>query len=79
MQRRRRAVIALLALNPLGPTRTFAQQESAMITGEVRDASGAVVPTASVMVTDGHQHRHEHQRPLRGEPRAREMAVILPR
>ena len=52
MHRPRRAVIALLAVMLLGPTGAFAQQESATITGEVRDASGAVVPNAAVTVTN---------------------------
>ena len=52
MLRRRRAVIALLAVILLGPASAFAQQESATITGEVRDGSGAVVPNAAVTVTN---------------------------
>jgi hypothetical protein len=52
MQLRRRTVIALVAVIFLGPTSAFAQQESATITGEVLDASGAVVPNATVTVTN---------------------------
>src|SRR3989449_4520248 len=55
MQGRSPAVMALLTLSGLillGPASAFAQQESATITGEVRDASGAVVPSAAVTVTN---------------------------
>src|SRR2546427_776627 len=55
MQGRSPAVMALLTLSGLillGPASAFAQQESATITGEVRDASGAVVPNAAVTVTN---------------------------
>src|SRR2546425_1483977 len=49
------AVVTLLSLSGLillGPASAFAQQESATIIGEVRDASGAVVPNAAVTVTN---------------------------
>src|SRR2546427_11081771 len=55
MQGRSPAVMALLSLSGLillGPASAFAQQESATIIGEVRDASGAVVPNAAVTVTN---------------------------
>ncbi|OLC48085.1 MAG: hypothetical protein AUH43_10285 [Acidobacteria bacterium 13_1_40CM_65_14] len=46
------ALLTLSGLILLGPASAFAQQESATITGEVRDASGAVVPSAAVTVTN---------------------------
>jgi len=42
----------LLALLSAFPPVAWAQQETATITGEVRDASGAVVPKAQVTITN---------------------------
>ena len=44
--------MTVVGLTLLGPWSAFAQQEAATITGEVRDPSGAVVPGATVTVTN---------------------------
>jgi hypothetical protein len=52
MQRRQLLFTFLLALLFLCPPTALAQQETATITGEVRDASGALVPRATIIVTN---------------------------
>jgi hypothetical protein len=52
---KRRTALALMTIVVLmlaGTSRAWAQQEAATITGEVRDPSGAVVPGATVVVTN---------------------------
>ena len=44
--------MTVVGLMLLGPWSAFAQQDAATITGEVRDPSGAVVPGATVIVTN---------------------------
>ena len=44
--------MTVVVLILLGPWSAFAQQDAATITGEVRDPSGAVVPGATVIVTN---------------------------
>jgi hypothetical protein len=52
MQGRWPVLMALLGSILLGPVGVFAQQEAATVVGEVRDPSGAVVPNATVTVTN---------------------------
>ena len=50
----RTALVSMMVvvLTLLGPASAWAQQDAATITGEVRDPSGAVVPGATVTVTN---------------------------
>src|SRR5919106_1394372 len=52
MHGRWRVLMALLGSILLGPADALAQQEAATVVGEVRDPSGAVVPNATVTVTN---------------------------
>jgi uncharacterized surface anchored protein len=52
MPTRRLPFILLLTLICVCPITSFAQQETATITGNVRDPSGAIVPGATVTVTN---------------------------
>ncbi len=52
MKTRRLPFILLLALLCACPATLLAQQETATITGEVRDASGALVPKAAITITN---------------------------
>jgi predicted porin len=52
MHGRWRVLMALLGSILVGPADAFTQQEAATVVGEVRDPSGAVVPNATVTVTN---------------------------
>src|SRR5262245_65967638 len=52
MSKRRYVFSFLFTLLMLCPAAAFAQQETATITGEVRDANGSVVPKATITVTN---------------------------
>src|SRR5262245_57100056 len=53
MKARLSIITLLLGLLTLCPPFAMAQQETATITGEVRDANGSAVPKATITVTDG--------------------------
>lgn len=47
-----KAVRILCILSLLAPTSIYAQQQTALLTGQVKDSSGASVPGAKVTITD---------------------------